>query len=102
VELVDRLVQVDRKVDPDADIPDRLRLSLKDGVHSHIHLLGVVPVPLLEDHAQVPALVPLPAAYGAEPMVDRIYSRRLHCAMLQMAGVQGLMGPAVSVDHREP
>lgn len=93
---VDRLVQVDKKVDPDANIPVRLRLSLKDGEHSHIHLLEVVLGPVLVRRR-------LLAACGAEPMVAQRYFRKLHSAMLLMAdGEQGLKGPVVSVGRLEP
>lgn len=100
---VDRLVQVDKKVDPDANIPVRLRLSLKDGEHSHIHLLEVVPVPLLKDHAPVLVPVHLLAPCDAEPMDAQRYSRKLHFAMSPMvAGELGLMGPVLSVGRLEP
>ena len=108
VEPVGRLVRVDRKVDPDADIPVRLRLSLKDGGHSRSHLLAEVLVPLLVDHAPDQVLVRLLllhhlAACDAGPMVAQRYFRKLHFAMLPMAGgEQGLKGPVVSVGHREP
>lgn len=99
---VGRLVQEDRKVDPDANIPVRLLLSSKDGEHSHIHLREVGPVPLLMDHAQaLIRLLPL-AACDVVPRGDQRCFRTPHYAKSQMVGVQELKGPVESVDHREP
>ena len=101
--------QVDRKVDPDADIPDLLRLSSRGVEHSHIHLQAVVQAPLLEGHALVPVPVLLLlllllrlAACDVELTVAQRCFRKPHYAMLQRDGEQGLKGPVVSVGRLEP